>query len=105
MKFAEITSSHHPDGGDIAAKRAMKSDKPEESVKNVKEAERICEYLRAMASKLGADVTVWPSASKGDYFFMASKGAYPTEPRVKVNLEEPREAFEKKVRELMEGKR
>jgi len=64
-----------------------------------------CEYLESMARKYGVEAAVYPSGGKQNTFTMCRKGAYPTEPRVTVSLEESRDSFACKCRKLMEASR
>lgn len=63
------------------------------------EADRACEYLEAMAAKVGGDVRVF-SNDKGK-FTMHKRGK--PEKSFKISLDEPREKFNEKVKILMEG--
>ena len=66
--------------------------------------DQACEYLKARAAKLGANVSVYAVAGVGGrvkHFTMMRKGAYPTDRRVEVSLEDPADIFAAKVRHLM----
>ena len=62
------------------------------------EREQVCEYLKAMAAKIGGDVDVVP-AEKGLYA-MSRRGDLTK--RFLVSMNEPTESFERKVKYLME---
>ena len=62
------------------------------------ETERICAYLEAMAEKAGGDVRVF-SNGNGKYF-MHRTGK--SDVSFQVSMEETREAFNEKVKILME---